>query len=177
MVPHTTPAPSNKELLFLTETHLLTGWDLITPLDTWASPPILFNIHRYSCTHMYNNLFQIKIKYILYSKCEVWLLQIKKAYFAQVKRTSCFKTPEASFDFILLGPRLSEHCLADEVLRNRRSWDGTTDILKEQRNIFSTAPSHTFSTASIKWHALYENDTCHLFLSTSQNTVVLYINL
>lgn len=48
---------------------------------------------------------------------------------------------------------------------------------KNRGTFLAQAPSHTFSTASMKWHELYENDTCHLFFSTSQNAVILHINL
>lgn len=66
---------------------------------------------------------------------------------------------ESSFDFVFPGPHLTEHCLANEVLQKRKSWDGITDILKEQRNIFSTSTvTHAFyhfdkMTRSVwKWH-------------------------
>lgn len=178
MVSHTTPTPSNKELLY--HQNPPPSWGLIRPLDTWAFPPTLFTIHMYACTHVYNNWLQLKIKYLIYSKCKVWLFQVEdltKFLLFFLLGHPVFKSQAASFDFIFLDPHLSEHCLANEVRQKRRSWNGIADILKEQRHIFSTAPSHTFSTASIKWHALYENDTCHLFLSTSQNTVIFYINL
>lgn len=48
---------------------------------------------------------------------------------------------------------------------------------KNRGTFLAQTPSHTFSTVSMKWHELYENDTCHLFFSTSQNAVILHINL
>lgn len=71
--------------------------------------------------------------------------RLKRLTFNQVKVHPVFKTQEASFDFIFLGLHLSEHCLTNEVLQKRRSWDSITDILKEQRNIFSTSTvTHVF---------------------------------
>lgn len=85
--------------------------------------------------------------------------RLKRLTLNQVKVHLVFKTQEASFDFIFLGPHLSEYCLANEVLQKRRSWDGITDILKEQRNIFSTSTvTHVFHrfdkmTCTVqKWH-------------------------
>lgn len=70
-----------------------------------------------------------------------------------------FKIQESSSDFIFLGPHLSEHCSANEVLQKRRSWDGITDILKEQENIFSTSTVthvfysfHEMTWTVRKWH-------------------------
>lgn len=61
----------------------------------------------------------------------------------------------------------------------RREGAGTASMTpsKNRGTFLAQAPSHTFSIASMKWHALYKNDTCHLFLSTSQNTGILYLNL
>ena len=41
--------------------------------------------------------------------------------------------------------KISKTFKANEVLQKRRSWDGITDILKEQENIFSTSTvTHVF---------------------------------
>lgn len=84
---------------------------------------------------------------------------LKRLIVNQVEGRPIFKTQESSFGFIFLGPHLSERCLANEVLQKRRSWDGITDILKEQRNIFSTSTvTHIFycfheMTCTVrKWH-------------------------
>lgn len=68
---------------------------------------------------------------------------------------------------------------AQQIKFCRREGAGMASLTssKNRGTFLAQAPSHTFSAVSMKWHELYENDTCHLFFSTSQNAVILHINL